>query len=87
VGVLLGRVFSEGTRPQLPPCEFSFWLLLTFTHLSALFSTGINVPPDITTGCYLILTAYYPFYTPSPRIVLHFTLIPATGTFGTHALL
>jgi hypothetical protein len=21
VGVLLGRVFSEGTRPQLPPCE------------------------------------------------------------------
>jgi import inner membrane translocase subunit TIM17 len=22
VGVLLGRVFSEGTRPQLPPCEF-----------------------------------------------------------------
>jgi len=25
VGVLLGRVFSEGTRPQLPPCEFSLF--------------------------------------------------------------
>lgn len=24
VGVLLGRVFSEGTRPQLPPREFFF---------------------------------------------------------------
>jgi len=24
VGVLLGRVFSEGTRPQLPPCESLF---------------------------------------------------------------
>ena len=27
VGVLLGRVFSEGTRPQLPPCEFHFRLV------------------------------------------------------------
>ena len=34
VGVLLGRVFSEGTRPQLPPCEFFLSILIGATHTS-----------------------------------------------------
>ena len=53
VGVLLGRVFSEGTRPQLPPCELPSQLFLSSTHLSALASTGVDVSTD-TIGCYLI---------------------------------
>ena len=36
VGVLLGRVFSEGTRPQLPPREFSFQLAGPFLKSASL---------------------------------------------------
>lgn len=67
VGVLLGRVFSEGQRPQLPPCEYSLWLVLcTTTHLSAaLLSTRVYVPTDVTTCCYLILAHILSLLTPA----------------------
>src|SRR6266404_7414257 len=55
VGVLLGRVFSEGTRPQLPPCEY-LPAISNFTHVSVLPSAGVDVSPDAI-SCYLILSA------------------------------
>ena len=61
VGVLLGRVVSEGTRPQLPPCEYC--LLLSFTPLSAPLSTGVDVYSNTIIGCYLILAAHTHFHT------------------------
>jgi hypothetical protein len=74
VGVLLGRVFSEGTRPQLPPCEYPFLLLLSSDHLRALLSTGVDVSSDITTGCYLIDAAYSLFYITLLRIPRYWDL-------------
>jgi hypothetical protein len=56
VGVLLGRVFSEGTRPQLPPCASHFFACScpTLTRVSS-FSTRVHVSTDVIFSCYLIL--------------------------------
>ena len=87
VGVLLGRVFSEGQRPQLPPCEYSLWLVLcTTTHLSAALSQYKSLCPP--RRHHLLPSDSRPYTIPSYTcIVLHFTLIPATGTFAHIALL
>ena len=55
VGVLLGRVFSEGTRPQLPPCESLFFgLFRAHAHTDDVLSTRVNVTADVIITCYLV---------------------------------
>ena len=90
VGVLLGRVFSESTRQQLPPCKFSFQLLPSSTQLSALASTGVNDSSDTIIGCYLILVAYTLFHTRNPPRAMHCAALHVHSRYwdiGTHALI
>ena len=61
VGVLLGRVFSEGTRPQLPPREcFLASHVCRHSHAYRL-STRVDVSTNVVTICYVV------FMTCSPR--------------------
>ena len=55
VGVLLGRVFSEGTRPQLPPCESLFPAYVGHRSPGAVPSTRVNGPANVIVCCYLVL--------------------------------
>jgi hypothetical protein len=66
VGVLLGRVFSEGTRPQLPPREFFPLLVRDFTHTSIPFSTRIYGSSSLIVCCYLVLVTYSHPHNPPP---------------------
>jgi Tim17/Tim22/Tim23/Pmp24 family len=58
VGVLLGRVFSEGTRPQLPPRESFSRLVQGLAHTNIPSSTRIHDPSAFIACCYIVHTTY-----------------------------
>jgi hypothetical protein len=58
VGVLLGRVFSEGQRPQAAPCEY---IPLTQCKPEFCCSTGFNDPATVPSFIYSRITIEFVF--------------------------
>lgn len=61
VGVLLGRVFSEGTRPQLPPCELLLFHSCGVPLTQVPLSTRVDVCATVII-CFVVLITCSPLH-------------------------